>query len=269
MPASDGKKMDLESESEVWEGIRKQAGLVAAAEPLLAARLLAWVVNAPSPEAILANVLGAKLGNVDLGASALAALCLSVYRDAPGLVAEATADIRAVMTRDPATLDELTVVLSLKGFHALQVYRVCHALWNQGRRQLALVLAQESALTFGIDIHPGARIATGIMLDHGTGIVIGETAVVCEDVSILQGVTLGGTGKESGDRHPKVGRGVLIGAGAKILGNIQVGEFSKVAAGSVVLADVPARTTVAGVPARVVRRHEAGPVPSFEMDQNI
>lgn len=265
----DREQMDLESVPDVWEVIRQQAGLVAAQEPLLAARLLAWVVNAPSPEAVLANILGAKLGNADLGQSALVALCLSVYRDMPGLVADASADVRAVTTRDPATLDELTVVLSLKGFHALQAYRVYHALWSQGRRQLALVLAQESALTFGIDIHPGARIGTGIMLDHGTGIVIGETAVVCEDVSILQGVTLGGTGKDTGDRHPKVGRGVLIGAGAKILGNIRVGEFSKVAAGSVVLADVPARTTVAGVPAKVVRRHGAGPVPSFEMDQNI
>lgn len=161
------------------------------------------------------------------------------------------------------------VLMNLKGFQALQTYRVAHRLWLDGRKEVANWLSNLASLVFGPDIHPAARIGQAVMLDHGSGIVIGETAVIDDEVSILQNVTLGGTGKETGDRHPKIRRGVMIGAGAKILGNIEVGAYSKVAAGSVVLKPVPHRTTVAGVPATVVRIHRADEIPAAEMDQTI
>jgi len=157
-----------------------------------------------------------------------------------------------VVDRDPACHRAIEPILYFKGFHALQTYRLANALWNAGRRDFALYLQSQSSAVFGTDIHPNARIGRGIMLDHATGLVVGETAVVGDQTSILHAVTLGGSGKESGDRHPKIGCGVMIGAGAKILGNISVGDCARIAAGSVVLKDVPARMTVAGVPAKVV-----------------
>ena len=159
------------------------------------------------------------------------------------------ADIQAVYDRDPACTRFMEPVLYFKGFHALQTHRLAHWLWKKGRRDFALYIQSRSSAVFQTDINPATRIGQGIFLDHATGLVVGETAVIEDDVSILQGVTLGGTGKESGDRHPKIRHGSLIGSGAKILGNIEVGCCSKVAAGSVVLTDVPAHTTVAGVPA--------------------
>jgi serine O-acetyltransferase len=162
------------------------------------------------------------------------------------------ADMTAVFERDPACTSMLEPILYFKGFHALQSHRVAHSLWTQGRRSLASFLQNRISEAFGMDIHPAARIGRGIMIDHGTGVVIGETAVVEDDVSLLQGVTLGGTGKETGDRHPKVRRGALICAGATVLGNIEIGECAKVGAASVVLKDVPPRTTAVGVPARIV-----------------
>ncbi len=174
----------------------------------------------------------------------------------------------AVFDRDPACTRYIEPLLYFKGFHALATHRLTHALWKAGRRDFALYLQSQSSRIFAIDINPATRIGIGIMIDHGTGIVIGETAVIGDNVSILQGVTLGGTGKETGDRHPKIGNNVLLGAGAKVLGNITIGHCSRVAAGSVVLKDVPANVTVAGVPARVVG--PAGcPEPARSMDQML
>ncbi len=178
------------------------------------------------------------------------------------------ADLVCRKRRDPACRSYLGALLHMKGFQALQAYRVAHWLWGQGREALALLLQGRIAGTFAVDIHPAARIGSGIMMDHATGIVIGETAVVGDNVSMLHGVTLGGTGKDVGDRHPKVRRGVLIGAGAKILGNIVIGEGAKVGAGSVVLNDVPPHSTVAGVPARMIGRPGVDQ-PALEMDQSL
>ena len=177
-------------------------------------------------------------------------------------------DLQAVEDRDSACHEIYIPFLYFKGFHALQTYRVAHWLWKAGRQSLALFFQNRMSTEFGVDIHPAARLGHGIMLDHATGLVIGETAVVGNNVSMLQSVTLGGTGKDEGDRHPKIGDGVLISAGAKILGNIRVGDGAKVGAGSVVLEDVPAHTTVAGVPARVVGR-PASAQPALEMDHHF
>jgi serine O-acetyltransferase len=180
----------------------------------------------------------------------------------------ARADIVAVRERDPACHRYIDPVLFFKGFQAIMTHRVAHWLWREGRRDLALYLQMRMSEVFTVDIHPGARLGKGIMIDHAHAIVIGETAVVGDDVSMLHAVTLGGTGKEDGDRHPKIGNGVLIGAGAKILGNIKVGACSRIASGSVVLTDVPSCKTVAGVPARVVG--DAGcSSPSRSMDHIV
>ncbi len=178
--------------------------------------------------------------------------CDAAFADEPDLVRQAEADLKAVFERDPACKSYVQPFLFFKGFQALQTYRVAHWLWRHGRQTLALYLQSRMSEIFQVDIHPAAKIGVGIFLDHGTGIVIGETAVVGDDVSMLHGVTLGGTGAERGDRHPKIGKGVLLGAGSKVLGNITVGEYAKIASGSVVLKPVPAHCTAAGVPARLV-----------------
>ena len=190
------------------------------------------------------------------------------YRNDEQMIFSAAMDLSAVRLRDPAVDKYSTPLLYLKGFHALQAYRIGHWLWGEGRKALAVYLQNQISVSFGVDIHPAAQIGCGIMLDHATGIVIGETAIVENDVSILQSVTLGGTGKTCGDRHPKVREGVMIGAGAKILGNIEIGRGAKIGAGSVVLHPVPPHTTVAGVPARIVGKPTSDK-PSLEMDQNF
>ncbi len=252
----------------VWALIRDDARRLAVEEPLLAARLTQRVLRWERPTDMLAATLASRLCGPDLTEAALCDLFREELDDG-GIMAASTRDISAVFGRDPGTPSPLHVLLNQKGFHALQLHRICHALWHRQRAGLALALASDGSLRFGVDIHPAAVIGDGVMLDHATGIVIGETAVVGNDVSILQSVTLGGTGKECGDRHPKVGDGVLIGAGAKVLGNIQIGRFAKVAAGSVVLTPVPAHCTVAGVPAKIVRRLHDGTVPGVEMCQSI
>jgi serine O-acetyltransferase len=178
------------------------------------------------------------------------------------------ADLRAVRDRDPACRRLSTPLLYFKGFHALEAHRVAHVLWGRERRGLARFFQNRASEAFGVDIHPAARIGRGIFIDHGTGVVVGETAVIEDDVSLLQQVTLGGTGKETGDRHPKVRAGVLISAGAKILGNIEIGEGAKIGAGSVVLKDVPPHTTAVGVPARIVGSPPEAQ-PALEMDQSV
>ncbi|HEX2552676.1 MAG TPA: serine O-acetyltransferase [Microvirga sp.] len=247
----------------LWERIRRDAADLAAREPELEAFLRAAVLDRPGLEDAVVHRVAERLGAGTMPAGAIE----RAYRDAmddrigPAL----RADLDAIVARDPATGEPLDAVLHLKGYHALVTHRLAHRLWHAGRQGLAKWLQSRSSEVFQTDIHPAARIGQGVFLDHATGIVIGETAVVDDDVSILQGVTLGGTGKEGGDRHPKIRRGVLIGAGAIILGNIQVGAGARVGAGSVVLSPVPAGTTVAGVPAKVVGRTGAG-TPAESMD---
>ena len=257
------------TQESIWLEIRAEAEQSAAREPILAPRLKAMVIDRPSLAYSVAAIVARKLATEDMPEAVLRDLFDSVMKKVPGIAQEAAADLAAVKDRDPACPNLLHVVLNLKGFQSLQAYRIAHALWQDGRHELAFALSNQASVALGVDIHPAARIGCGVMFDHATGIVIGETTVVEDHVSILQNVTLGGTGKEHGDRHPKIRSGVMIGAGAKILGNIEVGTMSKVAAGSVVLRPVPAHCTVAGVPARIVRHHRDDSCPSDEMDQMI
>lgn len=268
-PPATSAREPLRQGSAVWQEIRERAEAVSRHEPFLQLRLCSLVLDLPTPAAIVAAVLARRLAGEDMPEPAMRTLLESVLDSTPVLMGQLESDLLAVKDRDPACPDILHVLLNLKGFQALQVHRITHALWGEGRTELAFALANQASLVFAVDIHPAARIGSGVMFDHGTGIVIGETAVVEDHVSILQNVTLGGTGKEHGDRHPKIRTGVMIGAGAKILGNIEVGVMSKVAAGSVVLKNVPPHCTVAGVPARVVRHHRDDSCPSDEMDQSI
>ncbi|SCB41524.1 serine O-acetyltransferase [Rhizobium multihospitium] len=250
----------------IWDSMRDEARAAAEKDPLLAAFLYSTIINHRSLEECVIYRICERLDHPDLQAILLRQTFEEMLADWPEWGSILRVDIQAVYDRDPACLRFLEPVLYFKGFHALQTHRLAHWLYNRGRRDFALYLQSRSSSVFQTDINPAARIGKGIFLDHATGLVVGETAVIGDNVSILHGVTLGGTGKEGSDRHPKIAHGVLIGAGAKILGNIQIGHCSRIAAGSVVLKEVPAKTTVAGVPAKVVG--EAGcSEPSRSMDQ--
>ena len=236
----------------VWAALRNQAAHVASTEPQLASMLHAVILSHTEMDSALAYQLARKLGDQELRAMSLREICEEAYAADPGLIEAAHADLRAVFERDPACKGYLQPFLFFKGFQALQTHRIAHWLWSEGRETLAFLLQSRMSELFQLDIHPAARIGSGVFVDHGTGIVIGETATIGDEVSLLHGVTLGGTGAQRGDRHPKIGRGVLIGAGAKVLGAIEVGEYAKIASGSVVLRPVPAGCTAAGVPARLV-----------------
>jgi serine O-acetyltransferase len=237
----------------LWPRLEEEARHTAAAEPLLAAYLHAAVIRWQGFGPALASVLALRIEDPFVSRDRLADLVNDALAADPAIAASAAADLSAIGARDPAAGTRLlTPFLHYKGFHALQWHRVAHWLWGQGRVSLAYFLQGRVAQVLAVDIHPAARFGHGVFIDHATGLVVGETAVVGNDVSILQNVTLGGTGKERGDRHPKVRDGVLLGAGAKVLGNVVIGRGAKVGAGSVVLADVPPCATVAGVPARVV-----------------
>jgi serine O-acetyltransferase len=251
-----------------WQAIRQEAVMLAGEEPMLASFFHATILNHEHLRSALSFQLANKLDSATMPAMALREIIELALSRQPELMVMVAADICAVQERDPAVDLFSTPLLYLKGFQALQGYRVANWLWRQGRRSLALYLQNQISVVFGVDVHPAAQIGQGIMFDHATGIVIGETAVIANDVSILQGVTLGGTGKESGDRHPKVREGVMIGAGAKVLGNIEVGVGAKIGAGSVVIAAVLAHTTVAGVPAKIVGRPTCDK-PSLQMDQYL
>ncbi len=261
--------MQLPTGGSVWATIRAEAGELAKREPVLRPLLARQVTETPSDAAILVNVVSARLSAAGIETGGLSSLFHDMLSGHAAILAAVEADLMAVRERDPACTTYLHALMNLKGFHALQTNRIAHALWTDGRVEIASWLANLASLVFGPDIHPAARIGSSIMLDPGSGIVIGETAVIEDEVSILQNVTLGGTGKEVGDRHPKIRRGVMIGAGAEILGNIEIGAYSKIAAGSVVQKPVPAHCTVAGVPATVVRIHRADEIPAETMDQNI
>ena len=252
----------------VWEEIRHEVAEQAEGEPILASFLHATVLNHTGLEDALGFHLASKLAGPSLSAMQIREVMDQAFAKSPLIRAAIRSDLMAVRERDPASGGYALPLLYFKGFHALEAYRVGHWLWEQGRRSLALHLQNRISELFGVDIHPAARIGSGVFIDHGTGIVIGETAVVDDNVSMLHEVTLGGTGKETGDRHPKIRRGVLLSAGAKILGNIVVGEGAKVAAGSVVLADVPPHCTVAGVPARVVGKPSVAE-PALDMDHTL
>ncbi|OOS00947.1 serine O-acetyltransferase [Canicola haemoglobinophilus] len=251
---------------EVWNLIRDEATKLAESEPMLASFFHATILKHNNLGSALSYILANKLANPIMPAIALREIIEEAHQNQPQIIESAACDIRAVRHRDPAVEQYSTPLLYLKGFHALQSYRITHYLWQQGRKALALYLQNQISVAFDVDIHPAAKIGCGIMFDHATGIVVGETSVIENDVSILQGVTLGGTGKESGDRHPKVREGVMIGAGAKILGNIEIGRYAKIGANSVVLQPVPEYTTVAGVPSKTVGKDKAAK-PAFEMNQ--
>ena len=260
---------DTVATDNIWQMIRADVQIEAAREPILASFLHATILNHQTLEAALSFHLAQKLDSPTASALLLREVIDEALLADPSIGQSVRADILAVQARDSACHACCALpFLYYKGFHALQAYRVAHWLWGQGRNAMALFFQNRISVEFGVDIHPAARIGQGILLDHATGVVIGETAVVGDDVSLMQGVTLGGTGKESGDRHPKIGSGVLISAGATILGNIMVGDGAKVAAGSVVLQDVPPHTTVAGVPAKVVGR-PSEQAPALDMNHQL
>ena len=254
------------STDQTWPRMRVEAATAAAQEPALASFLHATILNHDSYEVALSYRLAQKMSDAEMNAMQWREVCDEAYADETAIVEAALYDIRAVYTRDPACNELMQPFLYFKGYLALQAQRVANWLWRQDRSALALYLQSRISELFAVDIHPATKIGKGVFMVHATGIVIGETAVIEDDVSILQNVTLGGTGKESGDRHPKIRRGALVSVGAKVLGNIEVGENAKIAAGSVVLKNVPPHCTVAGVPAKPVGACKEE-TPSQTMDQ--
>ena len=252
----------------IWRALRDEADAAMAAEPALTGFIYATITSHDALEESICHRIAQRLGHADVDAGLIVQTFRDVLASQPELGRAFRADLAAVIDRDPATTRYLEPFLYFKGFHALVTYRFAHELWRQGRRDFALYLQSQGSRMFSVDIHPAARMGKGIMIDHAHSIVIGETAVVGDNVSMLHSVTLGGTGKETEDRHPKIGSGVLIGAGAKVLGNIRVGDCARIAAGSVVLEDVPPKKTVAGVPARIVGDVKC-PQPSVSMDHLI
>jgi serine O-acetyltransferase len=256
---------DVKRLDPIWTQVRREAEETSTREPVLASLIYATILSEPTFEDAVCHRLAQRLEH-SVDAGLLHKTFHEVLSAESGLGDVFRADLMAVSKRDPACRRLIDPLLYFKGYHALETFRFSHALWNAGRYDFALYLQSLSSRILQVDIHPAARIGKGVMLDHATGIVIGETAVIGDNCSLLHGVTLGGTGNERGDRHPKIGSGVMMGSGAKILGNIKVGDCVRVAAGSVVLHDVPPRRTVAGVPA-----HDIGPAgceePAILMDQ--
>ena len=243
---------DEATDSCVWTQLRKQAAAYAAKEPAMSSLLHAVILDQPDLAHALTNQLAGKLATNEFRSLKMAAVLADAFKAAPEIVDCAARDLVAVYNRDPACTSHLQAFLYFKGFMAIQTHRCANALYREGRDLIAYHLQNRSSELFSVDINPGATIGCGVMLDHATGFVVGETAVIGDDCSILQGVTLGGTGKDGQDRHPKIGQRVLIGAGAKILGNITVGDDAKIAAGSVVLKPVASKCVVAGIPAKPV-----------------
>ncbi|CAH8255726.1 unnamed protein product [Arabidopsis lyrata] len=261
----------IDDDDDVWIKILEEAKSDVEQEPILSNYYYASITSHRSLDSALAHILSVKLSNLNLPSNTLFELFISVLEESPEIIEATKQDLIAVKERDPACISYVHCFLGFKGFLACQAHRIAHKLWKQKRKIVALLIQNRVSEAFAVDIHPGAKIGKGILLDHATGVVIGETAVVGDNVSILHGVTLGGTGKQSGDRHPKIGDGVLIGAGTCILGNITIGEGAKIGSGSVVVKDVPPRTTAVGNPARLIggkenpRKHEK--IPCLTMDQ--
>jgi serine O-acetyltransferase len=250
----------------LWDHLRKEADETLSREPALTTLLVYPILNRFSFEDAIVHCLAARLSDSVMPAGLIIDAFTQAVSSDPDIGAACRADLAAIVERDPACNRLIEPLLYFKGFHAIETYRFSHWLWENGQTDFALYIQSRSSQAFQTDIHPAARIGRGVFLDHATGLVVGETAVIDNDVSILQDVTLGGTGKETGDRHPKVRSGVMIGAGAKILGNIEIGNCARVASGSVVLQAVPRNSTVAGVPAKVIGTHSCGE-PAREMDQ--
>lgn len=262
------KAAGLSTADPVWDQVQREAEAAMAGEPALTGFIFATVVNHTRLEDAIAHRVAQRLNHSDVDAGLILQTFQDVLSSQPDLSLAIRADLAAVYDRDPACNRYLEPLLFYKGFHALVTHRFAHELWRQGRTDFALYLQSQSSKIFTTDIHPAARFGRGVMLDHATGFVVGETAVVGDNCSFLHAVTLGGSGKATGDRHPKIGAGVLIGAGAKVLGNIHVGNCALIAAGSVVLQEVPPNMTVAGVPARVVGRASCAE-PARSMDQML
>jgi len=260
--------VDVAAAPPVWAALRNEAAHIAATEPSLASLLNAVVLRHDNIDRALSYQLARKLSDQELRAMSLRETCEEAFEDDPAIVEAAVADLRAVFERDPACKGYVQPFLFFKGFLAIQTHRVGHWLWTQGRESMAFYLQSRMSELFQVDIHPGAVIGKGAFFDHGTGIVIGETAVVGDDVSMLHGVTLGGTSTERVDRHPKIGKGVLIGSGAMVIGNITVGDYAKIGSGSVVTKPVPSGCTAIGVPARLVNCPTCEE-PSKTMDQTL
>lgn len=258
-------KQTTTSEDLIWNQLVKEVEKEASSEPILASYLHAIVLNHKTLEDALAFHLAGKLSSPSLQPMLMREVIDEVFHSSPDIGQQFREDLRAIHERDPAAENYAEPFLHYKGFHALQSYRIAHWLWSKGRKGLACHLQNRVSELFGVDIHPAAQIGKGILIDHATSVVIGETAVIEDDVSILHEVTLGGTGNTTGDRHPKVRKGVLIGAGAKILGNVIIGEYSKIAAGSVVLTNIPPHSTAAGVPAKVIGKPFVE-IPAFAMN---
>lgn len=260
--------LTLDKVDPVWMRVRNEAEEVVRREPELASFIYSSILHHDTLEAAIIHRISKRLDHADVSGELIHQAYAQALKDAPELGAAFRTDIVATFDRDPATNRFIDPVLYFKGFHAIQAHRLAHWLWSRSRKDFAYYLQSRASAVFQCDIHPAARIGHGIFLDHATGLVVGETAVIEDDVSMLHSVTLGGTGKEDGNRHPKIRRGVLIGAGAKILGNIEVGECSRVAAGSVVVHPVPRNVTVAVVPAKVIGQAGCAE-PSRTMDQML
>lgn len=251
-PHTNALTSDIAAIDPIWHAIRREAQESIDREPDLASLFFESILNYRGLERALGHRVALRLGGSSLSSDVIQEVFQAAFRDDKSLSGKLRADLAAVYDRDPACERYLEPLLYFKGFHAIQTHRLAHWLWGKGRKDFALHLQSRSSEVFQVDIHPQVPLGKGLFIDHATSIVIGSTAVVGDDVSILQGVTLGGTGKEGGDRHPKIGCGVLVGAGAKVLGNLTIGNCSRIAAGSVVLSDVPPKKTVAGVPAKIV-----------------
>jgi len=260
-----GKSADIQ---EVWETLRAEATRLVTEEPALRHLVDDVILSRSSLAAALGARLARRLSREDMPRATMEPLLCGVFETNPIIVHRAMRDLAAMFERDPACFSLLEPLLFFKGFLALSTYRISHQLWLDGRRWLALYLQSVASEAFAVDIHPAARIGCGILLDHATSFVVGETAIIEDNVSILHEVTLGGTGKDTGDRHPIIRSGVLLGAGAKILGRVEIGTGAKVGAGSVVLNDVPPHTTVAGVPAVIVGQL-GEENPAIEMNQKL
>lgn len=252
----------------VWQSIVKEAKSATVREPDMASLFHSTVLNHSSFRDSISFFLSSILADTNVPSMTIQSIFHQALLSEPMIIDQMLDDLLAHYNRDPACNETIIPLLYFKGYHAIQSYRIAHWLWLQGRHQLALYLRHLMHEHFDVDIHPAAVLGSGIMLDHATGLVVGETAVIGDDVSILHDVTLGGSGNQNGKRHPRVGSGVLISAGAKLLGNITVGDCAKIGAGSVVLVDVPAHSTVAGVPARIVSKSR-NKVPAMEMDQSL
>jgi serine O-acetyltransferase len=256
------------TEASLWAAIHARAQVVAQAEPALVPMLKRYVLDRGTFAEGIVRRLSERIAPTGNDVDSLVSAMQQAITADPEILAQMRADIRATLERDPATEHALVPFLWYKGFHAISLHRLAHSLWKSGRRELAMHLQSLMSEHLAVDIHPAASFGVGILLDHATGFVAGETAVVGDNVSFLHEVTLGGTGKARGDRHPKIRSGVLIGAGAKILGNITVGEGAKIGAGSVVLKDVAPHTSVAGVPAVVIGRTSVD-APALDMDHSL